>query len=128
MRPLEALPAVPAAVVFLYFFFRPGTDVAACAALLALWFFSMVADLRSTLARGRFIAAREKSVLLRHLYARFPGRRAAAMCGAAESASVVLLPAVVLLELDMGASSAVAFLFACLHAQAVLANDAFEPS
>ena len=128
MRPLEALPAVPAAVVFLYFFFRPGTDAAACAALLLLWFVSMVADLRSTLARCRLIAAREKSILLRHLHARFPGRRAALMCGSAESASIALLPAVALLEFDLAASSAVAFLFACLHAQAVLANDAFAPS
>lgn len=127
MRPLEALPAVPAAVLFFYLFFRPGADPVACAAVLALWLASMAADLRSTLARGRLIARHERSALLRRLYARLPGRRAAVLCGAAESASVALLPAAVLLEADLGASSAVAFLFACLHAQAVLDNDGFEP-
>ena len=128
MRSLEVLPAVPTAVVFFYFFFRPGTDVVACVTLLLLWFFSMMADLRSTLAHGRFIAAHEKSILLRYLHVRFPNWRAAAICGSAESASVMLLPVLALWEFDLGASSAVAFLFACLHAQAVLANDVFAPS
>lgn len=125
MRPAEAALAAPAAPVFLYFFFRPEADAAACAVALSLWFLSMILDLCTTLRRARRIPGQERSALLRRLYARFPGWRAAALAGAAESASVALLPAALLWSFDPGASSAVSFLFACLHAEAVLANDRF---
>ena len=93
--------------------------------MLPLWFSSMALDLHFTLRCGEHIRSCERSALLRALHARFPGAGAAALAGAAESAAVALLPAALLQDFDAGASAAVAFLFACLHAEAVLANDRF---
>ena len=119
--------ALPAACVALYFFFRPEAGPAACATAAALWLSSAVLDLHNTMRRRRHIPGRERSALLRRLYARFPDRRAAVLAGAAEAASVILLPAAFLGGPDPGASAAVCFLFACLHAEAVLANDRLAP-
>lgn len=87
----------------------------------------MAADLRSTLSRGHLVEKYERSAVLRFFHSRFPGVRAAVLCAAVESAAVAALPVAFFYETDAGASSAVAFLFACLHAQAALSNDGFEP-
>ena len=107
---------------------RTETDPATTLVILGLWISSMSADLHITLSNGHLVQSHEQSVLLRYLHPRMPGGAAACLAVLAEASAVALFPVAFLSRFDMGASAAVAFLFAALHGTAILHNDSFVRS
>ena len=121
----HALTACLATLLFLFFFFRPQIDAASAALVFGMWAAAMARDLHLTFAHESLIPGYEKSIVLSFGYRRFPRAGAALLAVAAESACVVLAPVCILFEADMGASAAIAYVFAVLHACAIRSNEEF---
>ena len=119
------MTACLATLLFLFFFFRPQIDAASAVLVFGIWAATMARDLHLTFAHESLIPGHERSIVLSFGYGRLPRAGAVLLAVAAESACIVLAPVCILFEADAGASAAVAYAFAVLHACAIRSNEEF---
>ncbi len=121
----RVLVVASAGILFLYFFLRPDVDYITSALIFGMWTASMMLDLQITFANESYIPRYERSLVLSFVYGKFSRNLAMLFVVMIESFCVMLMPAIIVLDIDVGASIAIAYFFALLHIVATNSNETF---
>ena len=122
----RVLVVASAGILFLYFFLRPDVDYITSALIFGMWTASMMLDLQITFANESYIPRHERSLVLSFVYGKFSRNNLAMLFVVMiESFCVMLMPAIIVLDIDVGASIAIAYFFALLHIVAINSNETF---
>ena len=127
-NPTVLMISPPTIFLFFYLFFRVDVTLITCVLILGVWGVAATIDLAGTLIHQKYIQTHEKSIMLSCIYdklQRAPMSMIGVISFTAELAFVLFVPCIIFFEWDVGASIAIAYLFAVLHVIAIHNNEKF---